>query len=239
MSLRGIGKGFGSQSVLRGIDLDLFGGECVGLVGDNGAGKSTLSKVMAGAYLPDVGAMALSGTPVRLSGPAEARTRGIEMVYQELSLCDTIDVAGNLFLGREIVRHGFLAKRAMRVQAQTMLDSLGIRIANLRAKVARLSGGQRQSIAIARAVSFSPQLLLLDEPTSALAVAEVEAVLALIRRVKAQGVAVLLITHRLQDLFRVCDRIVFMYEGQKVAERLIGETNLDEIVRLIVGGAPA
>ena len=239
MSLRGIGKGFGSQSVLRGIDLDLFGGECVGLVGDNGAGKSTLSKVISGAYLPDAGAMALSGTPVRLSGPAEARARGIEMVYQELSLCDTIDVAGNLFLGREIVRRGFLAKRAMRMQAQTMLDSLGIRISNLRAKVARLSGGQRQSIAIARAVSFSPRLLLLDEPTSALAVAEVEAVLALIRRVKAQGVAVLLITHRLQDLFRVCDRIVFMYEGQKVAERLIGETDLDEIVRLIVGGAPA
>ncbi len=239
MSLRGVGKRFGSQTALRGIDLDLFGGECLGLVGDNGAGKSTLSKVISGAYLPDAGSITLAGSPVQLSGPAEARARGIEMVYQELSLCDTIDVAGNLFLGREIARRGFLAKRAMRTQAQAMLSSLGIRIPNLRAKVARLSGGQRQSIAIARAVSFSPRVLLLDEPTSALAVAEVEAVLALIRRVKAQGVAVLLITHRLQDLFRVCDRIAFMYEGQKVAERLIAETDLDEIVRLIVGGAPA
>ncbi len=239
MSLRGIGKRFGSQTVLHGVDLDLFGGECLGLVGDNGAGKSTLSKIVSGAYLPDEGTIALAGLPVRLSGPADARARGIEMVYQELSLCDTIDVAGNLFLGREIAPRGFLAKRAMRTEAQAMLDTLGIRIPNLRAKVARLSGGQRQSIAIARAVSFSPRVLLLDEPTSALAVAEVEAVLALIRRVKAQGMAVLLITHRLQDLFRVCDRIVFMYEGRKVAERLIGETDLDEIVRLIVGGAQA
>ena len=239
LSLCGIGKRFGSQTVLDGVDLDLFGGECLGLVGDNGAGKSTFSKIVSGAYLPDEGSITLAGAPVRLSGPAEARALGIEMVYQELSLCDTIDVAGNLFLGREIVRHGFLAKRAMRVGAQAMLDTLGIRIPNLRAKVARLSGGQRQSIAIARAVSFAPRVLLLDEPTSALAVAEVEAVLSLIRRVKAQGVAVLLITHRLQDLFRVCDRIAFLYEGRKVAERLIAETDLDEIVRLIVGGAPA
>jgi len=236
MSLRGIGKIFGSQAALRDVDLDLFGGECLGLVGDNGAGKSTLSKIMSGAYLPDTGRILLSGEEVRLDGPAEARARRIEMVYQELSLCDTIDVAGNLFLGRKISRHGFLDKPAMRDEGRRMLDALGIRIPNMRAKVARLSGGQRQSIAIARAASFAPNVLLLDEPTSALAVAEVEAVLALINRVKAQGVAVVLVTHRLQDLFRVCDRIAFMYEGTKVAERLVGQTSLEEVVQLIVGG---
>ncbi|HTI03529.1 MAG TPA: ATP-binding cassette domain-containing protein [Acidisoma sp.] len=236
MSLRGIRKVFGSSTVLHGVDLDLFGGECLGLVGDNAAGKSTLSKVMSGAYLPDGGEIHLAGRPVRIAGPAEARAQRIEMVYQDLSLCDTIDVAGNLFLGRELSRGSMLDKRAMEREGRRMLDALDIRIPTLRAKVAMLSGGQRQSIAIARAASFGPRVLLLDEPTSALAVAEVEAVLALINRVKAQGVAVVLVTHRLQDLFRVCDRIAFMYEGRKVAERRIEETNLDEIVKLIVGG---
>ena len=237
MSLRGIGKRFGSLTALRDVDLDLYGGECLGLVGDNAAGKSTLSKVMSGAYLPDSGHIHLEGREVRLQGPAQARHLRIEMGYQELSLCDTVDVAGNLFLGRELTRGGFLDKAAMVREGRRMLDALGIRIPNLRAKVARLSGGQRQSIAIARAASFSPRVLLLDEPTSALAVAEVEAVLALIGRVKAQGVAVVLVTHRLQDLFRVCDRIAFMYEGTKVAERMADQTNLEEVVQLIVGGA--
>ena len=237
MSLHGIGKSFGSRSALRDIDLDLLGGECLGLVGDNGAGKSTLTKIMSGAYLPDSGRILLEGRPVTLSGPAKARALQIEMVYQDLSLCDTVDVAGNLFLGREICRGGFLDKRTMLREGQRMLDALDVRIPSLTAKVAQLSGGQRQSIAIARAASFSPRVLLLDEPTSALAVAEVEAVLGLIRRVKAQGVAVVLITHRLQDLFRVCDRIAFMYEGTKVAERRAAETSLEEVVQLIVGGS--
>ncbi len=236
MSLRGIRKIFGSNTVLRDVDLDVYGGECLGLVGDNAAGKSTLSKVMSGAYIPDGGDIYLGGERTHIVGPGDARRNGIEMVYQDLSLCDTIDVAGNLFLGREIARGGVLNKAAMLQQGRRMLDALDIRIPDLRARVAMLSGGQRQSIAIARAASFSPRVLLLDEPTSALAVAEVEAVLALINRVKAQGVAVILVTHRLQDLFRVCDRIAFMYEGQKVAERHTAETNLDEIVRLIVGG---
>ena len=237
LSLQGIGKSFGSSQVLRGVDLDLWGGECLGLVGDNGAGKSTLSKIMSGAYLPDDGRMLLDGRTVLVKGPAEARALGIEMVYQDLSLCDTIDVAGNLFLGRELCRGGMLDQRRMVAESRAMLDLLQIRIPNLAAKVAQLSGGQRQSIAIARAASFGPRVLLLDEPTSALAVAEVEAVLALIGRVKAQGVAVVLVTHRLQDLFRVCDRIAFMYEGTKTAERLSAETNLEEVVQLIVGGA--
>jgi len=157
------------------------------------------------------------------------------MVYQDLSLCDTIDVTGNLFLGREITRAGFLDRATMGRHARDMLSGLGIRIPNLSANVEKLSGGQRQSIAIARAASFRPRVLIMDEPTSALAVAEVEAVLALINQVKASGVAVVLITHRLQDLFRVCDRIAVMYEGVKVAERRTEQTNLEDLVRLIVG----
>lgn len=235
VSLRGIRKVFGSIEALRGVDLDLFPGECLGLVGDNAAGKSTLTKVLAGTYIADAGTISIDGQLAQFSGPADARARGIEMVYQDLSLCDTIDVAGNLFLGREITRNGFLDQATMRREARQMLDSLGIRILNLSANVEKLSGGQRQSIAIARAASFNPRVLIMDEPTSALAVAEVEAVLALINRVKANGVAVVLITHRLQDLFRVCDRIAVMYEGLKVAERRIGETNLEDLVRLIVG----
>ncbi|MGQ0484392.1 MAG: ATP-binding cassette domain-containing protein [Hyphomicrobiales bacterium] len=235
VAMRGIRKRFGSIEALREVDLDLFAGECLGLVGDNAAGKSTLTKILSGAYIADRGTIALDGAPVSFANPAEARARGIEMVYQDLSLCDTIDVSGNLFLGREKSYLGFLDKKAMAREARTMLDALEIRIPNLGAMVAQLSGGQRQSIAIARAAAFSPRVLIMDEPTSALAVAEVEAVLALIGRVKAKGVAVVLITHRLQDLFRVCDRIAVMYEGLKVAERRIEDTDLKDLIRLIVG----
>ena len=235
MSVRGIRKTFGSIQALRGVDLDLWPGECLGLVGDNAAGKSTLTKILAGTYIPDQGTVALDGETLNLTGPSQARSRHIEMVYQDLSLCDTIDVAGNLFLGRELRRGPFLDKAAMQREARLMLQRLDIRIPNMAATVAQLSGGQRQAIAIARAASFDPRVLIMDEPTSALAVAEVEAVLSLIARVKARGVSVILITHRLQDLFRVCDRIAVMYEGTKVAERRIADTDLQDIVRLIVG----
>ncbi len=239
IAMRGIKKRFGSIEALRGVDLELRVGECLGLVGDNAAGKSTLTKVLSGAYMADHGSIAIDGVPVLLRSPSDARRHRIEMVYQDLSLCDTIDVAGNLFLGREKFRgaplFGFLDKRRMADEARQMLDSLEINIPNMSALVAQLSGGQRQSIAIARAAAFDPQVLIMDEPTSALAVAEVEAVLALIQRLKARGVSVVLITHRLQDLFRVCDRIAVMYEGTKVAERQIAETDLTEIVNLIVG----
>jgi simple sugar transport system ATP-binding protein len=235
VSLRDIRKTFGSHQALRGVDLDLFPGECLGLVGDNAAGKSTLTKIISGTYIPDDGTITIDGEEVRFSGPAEARARNIEMVFQDLSLCDHIDVVGNLFLGREITRGPFLDRPTMLSEARKMLDALEIRIPRLTAKVEKLSGGQRQAIAIARAASFNPKVLIMDEPTSALAVAEVEAVLSLINRVKAKGVSVVLITHRLQDLFRVCDRIAVMYEGTKVAEREIGRTNLEDLVKLIVG----
>ena len=233
--LRGIRKSFGSVEALRGVDLDLWPGECLGLVGDNAAGKSTLTKIVSGAYLADEGTIEMDGRPLDLGGPADARAAGIEMVFQDLSLSDHINVAGNLFLGREPSRGPFLDRRRMHEEGRRMLDALQIRIPRLSAKVGQLSGGQRQSIAIARAAAFEPRVLIMDEPTSALAVAEVEAVLALINRVKARGVSVILITHRLQDLFRVCDRIAVMYEGTNVAERRVEETDLEDLVHLIVG----
>ncbi len=240
--MRGIRKSFGSIEALRGVDLDLWPGEVLGLVGDNAAGKSTLTKILAGAYAPDAGAIELDGGAVRFASPAEARAQRIEMVYQDLSLCDTVDVAGNLFLGREPTRRvlglRLLDKARMLADARRTLDSLDIHVPNMRALVAQLSGGQRQSIAIGRAAAFEPRVLIMDEPTSALAVAEVEAVLRLIRRVRDGGVSVILITHRLQDLFRVCDRIAVMYEGLKVAERRTDETDLEDLVRLIVGEKP-
>lgn len=235
VSLRGIRKTFGSHQALRGLDLDLYAGECLGLVGDNAAGKSTLAKIISGTCIPDEGTLAIDGEEVRFSRPAEARARRIDMVFQDLSLCDHIDVVGNLFLGREITRGPLLDRARMLSEGRRLLDALEIRIPRLTAKVEKLSGGQRQAIAIARAASFDPKVLIMDEPTSALAVAEVKAVLALINRVKARGVSVVLITHRLQDLFRVCDRIAVMYEGTKVAERAIGGTDLEDLVRLIVG----
>ena len=235
ISLQGIRKTFGSIEALRGVDLDVAPGECLGLIGDNAAGKSTLTKIISGTYVPDAGTISIDGEEVRFATPADARARSIEMVFQDLSLCDHINVMGNLFLGRELTKWSFLDNARMRSKARDMLDDLDIRIPKLTAKVAQLSGGQRQAIAIARAASFNPRVLIMDEPTSALAVAEVEAVLRLINRVKERGVSVILITHRLQDLFRVCDKIAVMYEGTKVAERAIGKTSLEDLVRLIVG----
>lgn len=235
LSLCNIHKTFGSHQALRGVSLEIHSGECLGLIGDNAAGKSTLSKVISGTYVPDEGTIEMEGSKAHYTTPSEARDLHIEMVYQDLALCNHIDVVGNLFLGRELKRGPFLDQKRMLDEAQRMLASLEIRIPRLTARVENLSGGQRQAIAIARAASFQPKVLIMDEPTSALAVAEVEAVLELINRVKAKGVAVVLITHRMQDLFRVCDRIAVMYEGTKVAERMIDDTHLQELVDLVVG----
>ena len=239
VKMEGITKSYGAIKSLDGVNLELKAGEVLGLVGDNGAGKSTLSKVLSGAVIPDSGIITLDGKTVHFSSPADARRQRVEMVYQDLSLCDTIDVAGNLLLGREPKRRilglPFLDKPKMHADAVAMLQKLDIRIPSTRLKVENLSGGQRQTIAIGRAASFDPLVLIMDEPTAALAVAEVDAVLQLIKTVSAKGVSVILITHRLQDLFVVCDRIMVMYEGRNVAERNIDDTNIEEIVNLIVG----
>ncbi len=237
--MRGISKRYGTIQTLDDVSLDLMPGEVLGLVGDNGAGKSTLSKVLSGAVVPDAGTIEIDGERVSFASPADARAQHVEMVYQDLSLCDTVDVAGNLFLGREPRRRVLgvpvLDKPRMRADAAAMLSSLGISVPDIAVHVENLSGGQRQSIAIGRAASFDPKVLIMDEPTAALAVAEVEAVLDLIRTVSARGVGVILVTHRLQDLFLVCDRLQVMYEGRAIAERAISDTSIEEVVDLIVG----
>jgi len=234
-----ITKTYGSIRSLRGVNLRLAPGEVLGLVGDNGAGKSTLTKVLSGAVVPSSGAIRIDGEEQHFTNPADARRCHIEMVYQDLSLCDTVDVAGNLFMGREPMKQVLgipvMDQAKMHTDARDMLKGLGISIPDTHMLVRNLSGGQRQAIAIARAAAFDPKVLIMDEPTAALAVAEVEAVLELIRQVSERGVSVILITHRLQDLFLVCHRIMVMYEGSNVADRLVAETSLSDIVNLIMG----
>jgi simple sugar transport system ATP-binding protein len=238
LELKGIKKSFGAIRALRGVDLQLHPGEVLGLLGDNGAGKSTLMKVVSGAYVPDEGTYLLDGREVHFKSPKDARQERLEMVYQDLSLCDSIDVAKNLFLGREPVRKilglKFLDHNRLHEEAQEILERLHIKVPSTHVTVKNLSGGQRQAIAIGRAVSFNPKVLILDEPTAALAVREVDEVLSLIRRLRDQGVGIILISHRLQDVMAASDRIMFMYEGSKVAERKTSETNLEEVIRLIV-----
>jgi simple sugar transport system ATP-binding protein len=233
VELRGIRKSFGAVQSLRGVDLSLRRGEVLGLVGDNGAGKSTLMKVLAGTVQHDAGEIRIKGEPVRFASPTEAKEKSIGIVYQDLALCDTIDVAGNLFLGREPRSGPFIRRRTMHQEAADILETFHVRVKSTHQKVSELSGGQRQSVAIARAVSFEPDILILDEPTAALAVREVEAVLALIADVASRGVGVILITHRLQDIFRVCDRITVMYEGMSVEDAAIEGLSLETLVDMI------
>lgn len=235
--MRDIRKRFGMVEALRGVTLRVAPGEVVGLVGDNAAGKSTLMKILSGAYIPDAGEIWIDGERVAFSSPRDAQRMGIEMVYQDLALCDDIDVAGNIFLGREPRVAGglLLDKKRMHADSRRLLDALQIRIPFTDVPVRNLSGGQRQAAAIARSVNFDPRLLILDEPTAALAVSEVETVLDLIRTVASRGVSVILITHRLQDLFSVCDRLCVMYEGTLSAELDAKEATLEMVVAEIVG----
>lgn len=238
VEMREIRKRFGAIEALRGVNLTLGPGEVLGLVGDNAAGKSTLMKILSGAERPDSGETLFEGEPVHFTSPRDARARRLGMVYQDLSLCEHLDVAGNLFLGREPTfgsLPGFVDHRRMHHQAAEALQSLGIRIPHTDLPVRNLSGGQRQSIAIARAVSFNPKVLIMDEPTAALAVQEVNNVLALIKEVSRRDVSVILITHRLQDLFEVCDRIMVMYEGTNAADLITAQTSMEEMVRYIIG----
>lgn len=237
VEMRGIHKSYGALTVLRGVDLTIDPGEVVGLVGDNGAGKSTLMKMLAGAETPDRGEIRVDGELMTGSGPRVARAHGIEMVYQDLALCDHLDVTANLFLGREKY-HRFtrrLDTDRMHQEAADELKKLHIRITNTQQEVGNMSGGQRQAIAIARAVNFDPKVLVLDEPTAALAAKEVEMVLQLIKDVSARGVSVVLITHRLQDLFEVADRFVVLYEGTIHQVLEPAKTDLTGLVNAMMG----
>ena len=237
VSMRGIQKAYGGVRALKGVDLDLHLGEVHALVGDNAAGKSTLIKTLAGAVRPDAGTITFDGRAVSIEDPRHAKALGIETVYQDLALADNLDVPANVFLGRELTRFGFLLdNRSMEERARTLLSRLKINIPNVRQKVRAMSGGQRQSIAIARCVCFNARVIILDEPTAALGVQETGKVYALIREMREQGCAVLIISHNLNHVFENCDRITVMKTGEFVGTRRVKDTRQDEIVKMIVSG---
>jgi simple sugar transport system ATP-binding protein len=239
--MRGIVKSFGPVQALRGVTLRLDQDEVLGLVGDNGAGKSTLMKVLTGVYYPDAGEIFFEGRPVHFSSPHDSRMNGIEMVYQDLALAGNLSVDGNIFLGREKTRNylGGLVKlldhRGMAEEAEKLLERLKIDIKSVDYRVETMSGGQRQAVAIARSAGFDAKVVIMDEPTAALAVKEVGKVLDLIDGLKDHDVSVILISHRLQDIFAVCDRIMVLRQGQVVGNLPKSKTSMDQIVALITG----
>jgi simple sugar transport system ATP-binding protein len=236
-----IHKSFGPVRALQGVNLQLQRREVLGLVGDNGAGKSTLMKVLTGVYQADQGQIYLEGQPVRFPSPRHSRTAGIEMVYQDLALAGNLDVTANIFLGQESTRKrlggifSFLDHQRMADDATHLLERLRIDIRSVKYHVENLSGGQRQAVAIARCMGFSARVVIMDEPTAALAVKEVSKVLDLIRGLKEHDVAVILISHRMQDIFEVCDRIMVLRQGRKVGDLPRSETDMDGVVALITG----
>jgi simple sugar transport system ATP-binding protein len=233
-------KRFGGLVAVDHVSLDIYPGEVIGLLGDNGAGKSTLIKMISGVYKPDGGQILLNGEVVAFSTPLEARRRGIETIYQDLALCENLDASANIFLGREIMRHQLgifrvLDRPYMFRESRQVLDQLDIRIPDLRHPIRQLSGGQRQAVSIARAVYWNASLMIMDEPTAALGVPEQLKVLELIRTLRKRGVPVILISHNMQDVFAVADRVIVMRRGSKAGERKTSETNENEVVSLMVG----
>src|SRR5215470_18951769 len=217
LSVRGIEKYFGAVRALNGVDLDIPPGQVTALVGDNGAGKSVLIKCMAGIHEPDAGEIIWEGKPVRIRNPREAAALGIEVVYQDLALCDNLDVVENMFLGREVLTTGLLDEDSMERSAFKTLSDLRVTtLQSVREPVASLSGGQRQSIAVAKAVMWNSKLVILDEPTAALGVAQTRQVLDLVRHLAGQGLAVIMISHNVNDVFSVADRLAVLRLGQKV-----------------------
>jgi simple sugar transport system ATP-binding protein len=238
LELKSISKHFGAILALQEVSLTLQPGEVVGLMGDNGAGKSTLVRIIAGNYPPSGGTMALQGRPVTFHRPADAREAGIEIVYQDLALCDNLSAAENVFLGRELV-HRIGPLRVLNFPA--MYRRAGELFAELKSEtrprdlVKRMSGGQRQAVAIARTRLAEPKIVLMDEPTAAISVRQVAEVLNLIRHLREQGIAVVLISHRMPDVFAVADRIVVMRRGQKVADKSVRGSSPEEVTGLITG----
>nr|BBH89217.1 sugar ABC transporter ATP-binding protein [Thermosporothrix sp. COM3] len=240
LQLDGLSKHFGGLIAVNQVSLTIYPGEVVGLLGDNGAGKSTLIKMISGVYRPDQGTISIDSTPVHFSTPMDARKAGIETIYQDLALCENLDASSNLFLGREPLKRRLglfkeLDRKLMQSEAHTLLEQLDIQIPDLTRPIRELSGGQRQAIAIARTIYWNARLLIMDEPTAALGVPEQRKVLQLIRTLRERGTPILLISHNMQDVFEVADRVIVLRQGRKVGERLIQETNQNEIISLITG----
>jgi D-xylose transport system ATP-binding protein len=241
LQVRGLVKSFGAVHALRGVDFEAPAGKVTALLGDNGAGKSTLIKCIAGTLVPDGGQILLNGSPQHFRKPSDATHAGIETIYQDLALADNLDVVENMFLGRETVRTWIpglvriISSEEMERRARDALSTLKINIPNVRSLVAQLSGGQRQSVAVAKAVLWSPEVVILDEPTAALGVAQTRQVLELVKRLREQGLAVVVITHNMVDVFEVADRAVVLRLGRRVATLDIASSTPEEVVMAITG----
>jgi len=238
LECRGVSKHFGAVQALYKVDFEVCPGEVMALVGDNGAGKSTLIKGIAGIYPFDDGQVRFEGSDVRISGPAAAAGLGIEIVYQDLALADNLDVVGNMFLGRERKKGLVLDETSMEQDAQSTLDSLSVRtLQSVRQTVAGLSGGQRQAVAVAKAVMWESKVVILDEPTAALGVAQTRQVLDLTRRLADRGLGVVIISHNLHDIFEVADRITVLRLGQQVDVFTTADSDQQEVVHSITAGS--
>jgi D-xylose transport system ATP-binding protein len=243
IEIKRVKKSFGAVAALRGIDLDFYPGEVLAIVGDNGAGKSTLIKILSGVHTIDEGSILIEGHPVTIKSPKDAKRFGIETIYQDLALCDNLDIPSNVFLGREITRTiipGVLKvfdHRAMRERTRVLLDDLRIRsLESLASQVHHLSGGQRQSIAIAKSVCFNARVIIMDEPTAALGVTQTRQVLDLASRLSERGCCVIYISHIMRDVLETADRIAVMKSGQLVGVRKAAETDSDELVFMMISG---
>lgn len=241
IELRDIRKSFGAVVALRGVSLDVRPGETFALLGDNAAGKSTLMKVLTGVHQPDEGSVLFDGEQVTFATPAASRSRGIEMIYQDFALADNLDVRSNIFLGREPRKNLFgpllriVDRKLMERETKRVLDSLDIEI-NPKLKVRRLSGGQRQAVAIGRALAFDARLIVMDEPTANLSVAKVDKLIEVTQRLKQLGIAVIIITHRLDEAFAVADRMAVMRHGEVVGRFAVGDVNETDVAHLISTG---
>ncbi len=236
IELNGITKKFGSHSALDGVDLTIGASEAVGIIGDNGAGKSTLVKVLSGVYRPTDGEMRFLGERVAFNSPLDARSSGIEMIYQDLALCEDLDVAANIFLGRELKRRvgpfRVLDRSRMAAAAKRDVTNLGLDI-DVEREVGGLSGGERQMVAVARALQFKPQALLMDEPTAALSTEKIRKLLEMIDELKARGVSILLVSHRFTDILHVCDRVVVIRSGRVAGQMLPSEHSAADAMALM------
>jgi len=240
LEVRNIVKKFGGLTAVDNVNMQVFPGEVVGLLGDNGAGKSTLIKMVSGVYAPTAGQIFYQGQEVAIHNPMDALRMGIETIYQDLALAENLNVYSNIFLGREKLKKylgciDVLDHDYMHSEARKVLNRLDIEIPSLRNKIGMLSGGQRQAVAISRSIYWDAKLLIMDEPTAALGVAEQKKVLDLVRTLKSQNIPVIIISHQMLDVFSVADRLVIMRRGKKAGERLVKDTDTEEVVGLIVG----
>jgi simple sugar transport system ATP-binding protein len=237
---KGITKRFGGLTAVDNVSMGVNAGEVVAILGDNGAGKSTLIKMISGVHKPDEGTILLDGKPMKLESPMDALANGIETIYQDLALAENLNVSSNIFLGREKTKRSLgmfnvLDHEYMQKESRSVLDRLEIEIPSLKNTIRTLSGGQRQAVAISRSIYWQAKVLIMDEPTAALGIAEQKKVLDLVKSLKTQGIGIIIISHQMYDVFEVADRIMVMRRGQNVATRLVSETTADEIVGLIVG----